>query len=457
MSASSEISPQENTPVNTTDTGIENTEASVNDTATVVLESTTNSVLAAPLQKYKAALDVVAAGEKLTPENVLDVLIARDHLQNQLSSTPQPAAMDIALLTEYDNVFHDHAVKMAEAGLFASWQESLQPNAERWWWFLKKPVKVDAWDQFDWVWNLITVMSLTGFAANMVSVVPLIFSAGLGGLESLGLMGPGSLLALIASPGGKNSESGSAIKKILKLLGIPTRFQSEFTAVIAIILFVGAYVAKENLPRYYFKVFSKEGKQFYEKGDLRQAQDAFNQSLKLAGNESFEQEKVYGNLGLISESLGDDDEALTLYRKALKDGNDDVLNNMGRVYIIKGDLSRAETFLNMGLQRNNEKQQQASPEERNSEAMLISQYQYRRNLGWLYLQQKRYNAALAILDEAVEIDKKISKGTLGKGMANCFKAKVYESLETPNKEKAAQQWQYCNFQMNTVRASVSMK
>ncbi|MFN7715150.1 MAG: hypothetical protein ACK5QS_06695, partial [Pseudanabaenaceae cyanobacterium] len=62
---------------------------------------------------------------------------------------------------------------------------------------------------------------------------------------------------------------------------------------------------------------------------------------------------------------------------------------------------------------------------------------------WLYLQQKRYNEALSILDEAIEIDKKIPKGELGKGMANCFKAKVYESLETPDKERAAKQWGYC--------------
>ncbi len=165
--------------------------------------------------------------------------------------------------------------------------------------------------------------------------------------------------------------------------------------------------------------------------------------MKLAGTDDFEQEKVYGDLGLISESLGDDDEALSLYRKALKDGNDDVLNNMGRVYIIKGDLSRAETFLNMGFQRSNTKWEKATPEEKNGNLLLTSQYQYRRNLGWLYIQQKRYAEALSILDEAVELDKKIPKDALGKGMANCFKAKAYESLETPDKEKAARQWKYC--------------
>jgi tetratricopeptide (TPR) repeat protein len=442
MTDPSETVMPENAPVNPEDSAIENTQTVVEDHATVVLTSTTDLLLAEPLQRYKSALDAVTSADKLTPETVLEVLMARDHLQNELHHTPQASVRDVALLTEYDDLLHDHSGRMAEAGLFGSWQESLQPAPERWWWFLKKPEKVDAWDQLDWLWNLVTVMSLTGFAANMVSVIPLIFSAGLGGIESLGLMGPGSLLALIASPGGKN-DNASAIKKVLKLLGIPTRFQSEFTAVIALILFAGAYVAKENLPRYYFKVFSKEGRQLYEKGDLRQAQDAFNQSLKLAGTENFEQEKVYGALGLISESFGDDDEALNLYRKALKDGNDDVLNNMGRVYLMKGDLSRAETFLNMGLQRSNAKVEKASPEEKVSNTMLVSQYQYRRNLGWLYLQQKRYNEALSILDEAIEIDKKIPKGELGKGMANCFKAKVYESLETPDKERAAKQWGYC--------------
>jgi hypothetical protein len=42
---------------------------------------------------------------------------------------------------------------------------------------------------------------------------------------------------------------------------------------------------------------------------------------------------------------------------------------------------------------------------------------------------------------AIEYDKKIPKGTFGKGVANCFLAKVYELQEKTN--LAAKQWNFC--------------
>jgi tetratricopeptide (TPR) repeat protein len=72
---------------------------------------------------------------------------------------------------------------------------------------------------------------------------------------------------------------------------------------------------------------------------------------------------------------------------------------------------------------------------------LLSQYQLHRNLGWVYLERKRYDKAEEYLNQAIEFDKQIPKGSFGKGIANCFKAKMYEFQEKP--DKAANQWKLC--------------
>jgi tetratricopeptide (TPR) repeat protein len=104
------------------------------------------------------------------------------------------------------------------------------------------------------------------------------------------------------------------------------------------------------------------------------------------------------------------------------------LNNLGRLRICKGKLDEAETFLNMGIQR-------VDPKD------IFGQYQLYRNLGWVYLERKNYDKANEYLTKAIEFDKQISKGELGKGIANCLKARVYELQD--QSEKAASQWNYC--------------
>jgi tetratricopeptide (TPR) repeat protein len=211
-------------------------------------------------------------------------------------------------------------------------------------------------------------------------------------------------------------------------VGIPVRFQSEATLLIGVILFSGSYFAQAYLPESYFKTYFAAGEKAYKKGQLREARENYEQALKIDGQESAKVAAIYTSLGLIDESLGNDNEAFKNYARALDLGDLKVLNNMARVKIYKGEFDAAETFLNLGIQKGDK-------------TSISDQYQLYRNLGWTYLEKKRYAQAEEFLTKAIDFDKQIAKGAFGKGMANCFKAKVYELQERP--DKAANQWNLC--------------
>ncbi|MEM8641303.1 MAG: tetratricopeptide repeat protein [Cyanobacteria bacterium P01_G01_bin.54] len=382
------------------------------------------------LGQYHRALDALMEAEP-TVEQVAAVLTVRDAIHRQLPQQAPLSPADLAQLTAGDQRLKESQAAIATVGLLDQWQETLQPTPEQWWWFVKAASKVDVWERFDWLWNILTVVGLAGFVANMTSVIPLLFVSGLGFLESLGLVAPGGLMALIAAQMGKGQKSVSALRYVLQSLGIPDRFQSEFASLLAFILFVGAYAAKENLPDYYFNHFVQKGQGFYQQGELRKAQSAYKKALTFAEDESIKNiGKVYADLGIISEAINDYEVALDHYLQALNDDEFDVLNNLGRVFLNQDKLVQAEAVLNMGLLR-------SDPTNANT------QYQFHRNLGWVYLKQDRHDAAHQILDRAIAYQKKVPKTELGYGIAYCLKAATYQTQETPQLDQAAQQWQQC--------------
>ncbi len=389
------------------------------------------------LRHYQAALATLQAETPPKSQTILTVLLARDRLQTALSETQDLSAETALQIAQQDEQLKQYGNKIAASVELSAWHSLFNPPSHHWWWFFEPPAPKDAWDQLDWLFNIGSILCLTGFVSFMSQVIPLIFAGGVGLFESIGLMGPGGMLALTLSSlsGG---EGRSKIQEVLTTLGIPKRFQSEATFALALTLFLGSYAAKTYLPAHYFVTNLKEGEAQYKSGYLREAKEAFEAALAIPEQPVKDIAKIYTSLGLIEESVGHNGKAREFYLKALDSGDDAVLNNLGRIFIVTGDLNTAETFLRMGLQR-------AKPDDVNL------QYQLHRNLGWAYLEQKRYEDAISELNQAVEFDKQIPDGNLGKGMANCFKAETYGILAKNSKpEQAAEysaksekQWSFC--------------
>jgi tetratricopeptide (TPR) repeat protein len=382
------------------------------------------------LENYAIAISELQANTPAPHEVILQVLLTRDSLQKNINNQEERSVDFLIKLSALDEQLRRQDQAIATGLHLPMWRKVLHPPETNWWWFFEEiqPIpQKHAWDQLDWLFNLLTALCLTGMVSFASKIIPLVFAGGISIFESVGLLGPGGMIALVLS----SMQGGEGQKKLqdgMAKLGIPPKFQSEVTFLISFLLFAGGYFAQQNLPTYYFNSFRTAGVKAYDKGQMREARDNYEEALKIDNQDPEQVAKVYTSLGLLEESIGDQAAALKRYYQALDMGDDTVLNNLGRVKIYKGEFDAAETFLHLGLQR-------VDPNNVNA------QYQLYRNLGWVSLEKKNYTKAEEYLNKAIEFDKQIPKGNFGKGMANCFKARLYEVQEKP--DKAAGQWNHC--------------
>jgi len=312
------------------------------------------------------------------------------------------------------------------------WRLTANPSPDHWWWYLLPIVESPEWSKFDWIWTLLSILFLVGTVTLMIQVLPIITGNGLSILESFTLVGPGAMATIVGSSlrGGAGKEN---LIRTMKKLKIPGYLCSEITCLIAGLLFCGSFWARQNLPDHYFQLALKTGEDHYQLSKLLDAEKSFKTALKIPDQTPESIARVYNNLGLVYESTGRNDEAIDAYTMAVQMGNKQALNNMGRVYIAKDDLPMAETYLKMGIERT----------KNTSDATdYLLQYKLRRNLGWTYLEGKRYLEAERELRTAVNISvNHLTKETVGNGMASCFLGNVYDLTE--RRKESEPYWERC--------------
>ncbi len=390
----------------------------------------------AVLHQYARAitqLELTETSGTLTAENAIGILLSRDSLQAAISERNIAAGELLIAISDLDDrLYYNRSILLNLINL-EEWRKVIAPPESHWWWFMTPPAVADPWDRLDGVWNLISLLFLAGFASLMTQILPLIAADGVGIFESFGLVGPAALISTISSnmQGGADQEKfAEAMQKV----GIPKRFCSEVTCLIAGLLFAGALIARQQLPTYYFNSSFKLGTKQYNESKLVDAKNSFDQALKVPDQPPAKIAQVHTSIGLIYESVGDNDQAIESYQRAVEMGSSQALNNIGRVYVTKGDLELADTYLNMGLAR---LEGDALEEENYS-----LRYQLHRNLGWSYLLQKRYKEAEWELSYARIISRdRLNQETMGRGMAVCLLAQVYE--ETARAKEALELWGRC--------------
>ena len=400
----------------------------------------TNEAVEEKIQVYTSALAVIEENDRSTEglngQDTLSIFLARDQLQNLFIENHQLSATQALAIADLDARLFHHRDILLKAIDLDRLRQVLSPPENHWWWFMttsEKIVEIIAANRFDWVFNSLSLIFLAGFASLTSEIIPMVFTNGVGIFESLGLMGPGALLTIIATNirGGENRDKFiSGMEK----LGVPQKFCSEITCLLAVGLFGIAYVARQTLPNYYFNQLVEEGIQFYKASRLVPAEEKLKAALKFPDLDPKEVGNVWSYLGLIEESIGHSNEAIEAYERSILLGNKEAINNISRVYIAKGDLLTAETYLKLGLQRTQKSQDGKD---------ALHQYQLYRNLGWVYLESKRYVEAEKVLETARKLSTQhLSNQThLGLGMASCFLGAVYEKTDRAAQAKPI--WDRC--------------
>ncbi|MEA5500878.1 tetratricopeptide repeat protein [Limnoraphis robusta] len=389
------------------------------------LKSETYQQLQEKIQAYELQLNnLIANPEKASESDVLTVLIDRDYVSKVLLEQTTTSPQDLLKIIQLDQSLKSLSKLIVETGKLKDWQASFHPPKEAWWWFLEvqKPEETDG--SIDVIFDILTLVSLTGTTSFLITFSNLFVTGGLSVLESFGLMGQGGLL--IAAIGAFKGKGKEIIQNFLQKKGIPRKFHSQVTFGVSALLFLTSLSIYNLLPKL-GKLYLQEGEEAYQKGLLIKAETQYQQALKIAP----ENPEINVALGEVYESSGNIEEAKEQYERAIRKGSVKALNDRGRIAIYENNLVGAEALLQIGLQQ----------VKNLSKSNPDLEYELNKNLGWAFLQQEKYKEAEQKLKAAIQLDQQIPEQEIGGGMAYCLLGKTLEAQN--NLQAAQEQFQLC--------------
>lgn len=380
-------------------------------------------------KRYERAINVIERKQPdLTDAQVLEVLMARDALQHLLENGIVGTGEDIAQLHRLDDQLQYLGPMIVDNADFEKLQMTLNRPSDYWWWKFEPPA--NAWERFDWVWNVATIVALALAASFMYNIYSAFSTGSATVATAFSMIIQLAGLAAIGS-GAITKQGHERLKKILNSLNIPSQFHAEITFVIALLLLAIAYTTNNYLDDRFFRY----GETMYDDGRLTDAKEAYQQGLAVDSG----QLGYHHKLGQVYESLGKLDLAFEQYVVGSQQGSATTLNDLGRVVINyidpvsnESDPALAEAYLLLGLQRA-ETQLDTTPD---------LYYQLYRNTGWALIEQEKYSGAIQYLEQALEWRSKAGSEHFQEGgMGNCFLAYAYE--KQGNEEAALGNWQKC--------------
>ncbi|MDJ0677351.1 MAG: tetratricopeptide repeat protein [Calothrix sp. MO_167.B42] len=402
-------------------------------TPDITTDSESTPSLERAIEHYAAKLDQLDSSQTTATEtSIYETLLARDAVENLLTQRFAGQESCLPKLVKLDQRLKAHNDLIGTTPNLKNWRDVLNPPETAWWWYVSPTPVVHVWDQLDWLWNMLTIGCLTMVGSLMINVTNAMSAGGaVQWPETFMTLLQGTGLALVA--GGTLTSAGqSQIEKLLERLNIPPELRAEATLGMAITLLLISTGIYNVLPKYLLYV----GTHNYNQGKLSEALIRLSQAKQIQP----ENPEINIALGKVYESSNETPKAMAEYIKVIPTGLPEAFNSVGRVMISKNP-QRAEAVLRLGLQRAFIRRKLQKIGEEDS---LDMRYQFRTNLGWALLQQKRYKEAREELQTAVQIDRQLPNKQLGSGMASCFLIKA--NLAVGNQAEAAQNWPACRSQ-----------
>ena len=378
---------------------------------------------------------------QLSEEQIVELLLYRDALQSfwdeecSNKSLDQSRSNFIRLskeIEDIDQTLKDNSVAIVESIDLEKWRSKIKPAEDAWWWYLESEAEQRSlWFKLDWIWNLLTGVSLAISASFMVSIYSAVSMSDANFATALSTIA--QILGLAAIGGGAMSNRGQEmVKSVLGSLGISKKLFAEATFVISFAFMYGAYYINSNLDNHYHD----SGLEAYKAGQLSEAIGYMLQAKEMNPDGTHYDRWI----GKAYESLGNLGQAGNYYLQSVENGNFEDLNSLGRVHINKiNEITAqpnpliAESYLLLALQRLQTYE--------TSDALM---YKVRTNMGWALLNQQKYERAKSYLEVAIERHQAVESLQNDKtqnNMAYCFLAQLEE--EQKNTKKSKELWLEC--------------
>jgi tetratricopeptide (TPR) repeat protein len=376
------------------------------------------------LFSYEQALASLEATSSPTLEQVLTALYARDRVQTDLANTD---ATDLIKLEDCDRRLKAQQAIVARTLARSQTRQTLRPPETAWWWYLETAPPYPWLNQPDWLWNGITTATLAvsgGLVVNLWSY----FLAG--GLTATGGIIFNSLITLITGGSAFTQIRQVARNDLYARLQLPKWSWHLVSGGAAIALTLGLVGARTALPLLATQ-YKQSGEQNYLSGKLNEALKDYQQAIALRPDYA----DARYNLATLYEDLDQNEKAITEYQLAIQQTQTqssvtalNANNNLGRLYLLKGDANSAFSPLERAINLLNANQLKTQPQQQ------PNFYSALKNMGWLRLLQKRYPEAEALLQQAIDLDP-------DRAAAHCLQAQVLEAQQ--QNQAALQQWEPC--------------
>jgi tetratricopeptide (TPR) repeat protein len=393
-----------------------------------------NTHLDTSLERYEATLQNLKEIKKtIDAENILAVLNARDGVQIALKEQSFVPNSRLQKIIELDALLREKAPLIAKVvnaktdKQLADWRESVQPNAEAWWWRLETIAPPHPWDQLDWLWKLLSVTGWTANLSLLVNIATRFFGGGGVGLLGAAAVALPSILTLLQASSELTKTGSEGFEKLLEKWKIPKHYQQEAKLASTGIMFAILISLWFALPSV-SKIYNSNGLKNYLKGDLGAAEKDYQRAISLDEDNI----EAHFNLGNLYENWLEFEKAKKQYQVAIADGLPQAYNNLARLYIQEKKYPQAAFLLNDGL---------SVAADKNS--ATETKYNLYKNLGWARLQQGRYGEAQQALQSAIGIagNPDLKNDIRNPGAAHCLLAQALEKL---NQSTALEQWRQCS-------------
>jgi len=344
---------------------------------------------------------------------ILSALIARNAVQSALTDISQIPQEKLIRVIELDSRLKEQTEFVIRKVELAEWCASFNPPKDAWWWFPES--SSHPLDRFDWLWNILTIASLTASFSLVGDIVPRFLTGSPSLLGSLGVAFP-SVLTLLTAGGVLTQTGRKLIEPVLLKFGIKKYYWEEIKFGLSFILLVALIGFKSSLPQL-ADCFNKWGDGKFNTGDWSSAISDYQRAISLDPDNV----QAHHKLGRIYEGLQDLDKAKAEYRLAVQGVSSEALSELSRFYIQGNKYSEAVSLLH-----------EAEENWLNLEPKV--HYELRKNFGWARLMQKRYAAAETELKIAIKIDN-------NRASAHCLLAQVLEGKGNP--KLARSEWEIC--------------
>ena len=385
------------------------------------------------LLDYRSALECLKPNEKDSlSDRVIDVLMKRDSLQNILSESSKLTANELKEVESLDRSLKEQKEVILQVPNLSELRSLIKPPESNWWWYVSS-----RWDNWDWLWNGLTIAALTVSLSLVVNTSSRILSGGANSVNTLYVFGQ-SVLTLMVGGGALTQVGQKSYEKILIQLHIPKEFWQETSCGLYWLLMVSLLGINAALPSWALKV-NQNGLENFDNKRVESAKADFERAIAMRPNYG----EAYYNLGWLYEELNDLDKAKAQYEVAVQSDPQrfdsaityvKALNNLGRLYVLKKDYGTAVRLLSQGVERANAINLQGNVEARDDYYNLL------KNLGWARLMQERYEEAEAKLTVAVKVNP-------DRSAAYCLLAQVLEAKvpkDSPkDKAKVVGFWTKC--------------